>query len=244
MQGKRYLDVVRRLLDTIETETMPVIEKAANAVAERLASGGALHIYDTGHMLNQELVHRAGGLFAMTPLQFGLTVHNPVGPVHAARPGRPGPDLRLTDVALDASQVRAGDVLIAGSVSGRNEQVVDVAIKARERGAFVIALTATAYSSQVASKHPSGKRLYEVADITLDNGAVLGDASLEVEGLEVKAIPTSGIGAAVVAWVLIAEVIERLIAKGNPPQVYASANLDWGVEFNERARKAFEERGL
>lgn len=243
MLGLRYLDRLRTLLDHHQGQLGPIGD-AAEAIAERLANGGALHVYDTGHLLNQELVHRAGGLLAMTPLQFGMSVTNPVSAKHAARKSGGGAELRFTDVALDSSGLAAGDVLLVGSVSGRNPQVIDVAIKARERGAFVVALTAVAYSSQVESKHPSGLRLMDAADITLDNGSDLGDASLEVEGLPVKAVPTSGIGAAVLAWTLIAEVIERLVARGVIPQVYASANLDWGPEFNANAQRLFAEQGL
>jgi len=242
MLGLRYLDRLRALLDN-HREQLDAIGEAAEAIATRLADGGALHVYDTGHLLNQELVHRAGGLLAMTPLAFGMSVNNPVSAKHAAR--KPGGDnLGFTDVALDASGLAAGDVLLVGSVSGRNPQVVDVAIKARERGALVVAMTAVAYSSHVESKHPSGLRLMDAADITLDNGGDLGDASLEIEGLPVKAVPTSGIGAAVLAWTLVAEVIERLIAKGRVPQVYASANLDWGPEFNANAQRVFAQEGL
>jgi uncharacterized phosphosugar-binding protein len=243
MLGQRYIERLRKMLDDHEGQ-LPAIGGAAEAIAERLAAGGALHIYDTGHLLNQELVHRAGGLLAMTPLQFSMAVNNPVSAKHAARKGAQEPDLRFTDVGLDASGLSAGDVLIVGSVSGRNPQVIDVALKAKERGALVVVLTAVGYSSQVASKHPSGKRLLDAGDYVLDNGSDLGDASLEIEGLPVKAVPTSGIGAAIVAWTLVSEVIERLIAKGRPPHVYASANLDWGVEFNAKAQAEFAEEGL
>lgn len=247
MLGAQYLTRMRGFLDELAERRLPEIERAAEAVADRLAAGGALHVHDTGHMLNQELVHRAGGLFAIAPLQFQLSVHNPVSPLHAARPRTASEVERtcaLTDLALKSSNLAAGDVLIVGSVSGRNVQVVDVALKARQMGALVVAITSVAYSQSVESRHPSGKRLFEAADIVLDNGAEPGDACLEVEGLPVRAVPTSGIGAALVAWTLLAEVIERLIAKGRIPHVYASVNLDWGAEFNARAQAEFETEGI
>ncbi len=243
MLGQRYIARLRGLLDFMENDQLGTIHAAAEAVADRLVAGGALHIYDTGHLLNQELVHRAGGLLAMIPLQFGMSLNNPVSEKHAARKTH-GPNLGLTDVALDASGLAAGDVLIVGSVSGRNPEVIDVALKAKERGALIVVLTSVTYSSQVESKHPSGKKLLDLGDFVLDNGSDLGDASLEVEGLPVKAVPTSGIGAAVAAWVLVAEVIECLVAKGSPPEVFASANLDWGPDFNAQARERFAKNGL
>ena len=59
-----------------------------------------------------------------------------------------------------------------------------------------------------------------------------------------RAVPTSGVGAAMTAWALVAEVIEKLLARGITPTVYASANLDWGQEFNDRAKHGFDERHL
>ena len=245
--GSKYIEQVRAHLDRIESEQLPRIREAADLIAQRLAAGGALHIHDSGHMLNHELVHRAGGLFAMVPFQYSFTVNDPVSPVHTGRPGAPDDVARTfsqVELALEAGNIRPGDVLIVGSVSGRAVNVVHVALRARERGVLVVALTSVAYSSSVASKHPSGKRLFEAADIWVDNGAVLGDACLEVEGLPVKAVPTSGVGAAITAWTLIAETIERLIAMGKPPHVFASANLDWGPEFNEKAKQEFDKVGL
>jgi uncharacterized phosphosugar-binding protein len=198
-------------------------------------------------MLNTELVGRAGGLMGLVPLNYTFGVHNPVAPCRANRPKRVGDterEMALTDVVLDASNLQPGDVVIVGSVSGRAVRVVDFAAKARERGVFVVALTSLAYSGSVTSKHPSGMRLFEAADLAVDNCAEPGDACVSAPGLPVKVIPTSGVGAAMVAWTLIAEVIERLIAKGRVPHVYASANLDWGPEFNEKELRAYETEGL
>ncbi len=85
MLGKRYVDVMRGQLDKLEGQ-LEHLSEVADRIAERLATGGALHIHDTGHLLNQELVNRAGGLMAMTPLQYSFSVHNPVSAKHAARP--------------------------------------------------------------------------------------------------------------------------------------------------------------
>jgi uncharacterized phosphosugar-binding protein len=245
MLGKQYVDIMRGQLDKIEAQ-LDHIGEVADAIADRLAAGGALHIHDTGHLLNQELVNRAGGLMAMTPLQYSFSVHNPVSAKHGGRKAASDLDSRLavTGAVLDASQVRPEDVLLIGSVSGRAAHVVDLALRARERGTLVVALTSLTYSSSVTSKHPSGKRLFEAAEMVIDNGAIEGDACLEIEGLPVKAVPTSGVGAALNAWTLVAETLERLLARGVTPTVYASANLDWGMEFNDQAKRGFDEKGI
>jgi uncharacterized phosphosugar-binding protein len=101
-------------------------------------------------------------------------------------------------------------VLFVGSVSGKTASVVELALQAHLHGLTVIALTAPAYSSKLESEHPSGKRLYEVADLVLDNHAPYGAALLEVEGLDYPICPSSGIGAAVTLWAVVRIVEEML----------------------------------
>jgi uncharacterized phosphosugar-binding protein len=91
-------------------------------------------------------------------------------------------------------------------------------------GLTVIALTALAYSSRLEAEHPSGKRLYEVADLALDNHAPYGDAMLEVEGLDYPICPASGIGAAVVLWGVVAGISEEMLSLGLKPTVFPSVN--------------------
>ena len=101
-----------------------------------------------------------------------------------------------------------------------------------------------AYSSSVTSTHPSGKRLFEAADLAIDNRGVVGDAALTVEGLDAPFGPTSGIGAATVCWCICAQVVERLLALGHKPHVFKSVNLDGGAEFNRKAEEEFRTTGI
>ena len=246
MLATDYLNQLRALFDRIEQTQMDKINEAAEMIAEAMASGGALHIFDTGHMLNQELINRVGGFMAMAPLTFGISVNNPVPVKLQNRPRDEEFDAGLEQIriALRLSHIRSGDCLIIGTVSGRTPNVIEMAIAAREMGVKVIALTSVQYSSQVTSKHPSGKRLFEAADIALDNCGVLGDACMEVPGLRTKALPTSGIGAATVAWCLMAQTMEKLLERGVTPHIYMSANLDEGPAFNEKEKAECDKEGV
>ena len=68
------------------------------------------------------------------------------------------------------------------SQSGINGAVVDFALEARKRGLHTVAFTSVAHSSAVASRHGSGKRLFEVCDDVVDFGGFRGDASVQVAG--------------------------------------------------------------
>jgi uncharacterized phosphosugar-binding protein len=223
MLVERYFDALEDRIAAIRAQAEP-IHAAALLCADALANGGALHIFDSGHMVSSELVHRAGGLAAFSALSFGLNVSNPV----RTRADVPLADNKLSYAYIEhvflTNQLRAGDVLFVGSVSGKTANVIEVALQAKAHGLKVIALTALAYSSKLESEHPSGKRLYEVADLTLDNHAPYGDAMLTVEGLDYPVCPASGLGAATVLWAVSAGIIEEMLARGLKPTVFPSVN--------------------
>ncbi len=243
----QWFDQMERLIAHFRGEGRAQIKAAADLIFESVTKGGAVHIHDSGHMLMTEAVHRAGGLVMVNRLMFHFGVDNPVKP----RKGRtPKPTVRLDrepelpKLAIKHSQVQPGDVVIVGSVSGRNAVQIGLALAAKEAGAKVIALTSLKYSSSVESTHPSGKRLFEVADVVVDNGAERGDAALSIEGLDVKFCPVSGIGAAMAYWAIVAELVEKLVKAGYKPSIYKSANLDDGPEYNQRAEQHFFETGI
>ena len=194
-------------------------------------------------MLNSELVHRAGGLAGLTPMSFGLNVQN--GNAFRAKSSESKPEFHseVTEIALKRSNLQEGDVLFVGSVSGKSESVVELAMQAKQMKVAVVAITSVEYSSQLESQHPSGKRLYEVADITINNHAPYGDAMLEVDGLDVKACPASGICAAVIMWAVTAGTVENLIAKGITPTVFKSVNAPGGPEDVDARVKRYREKG-
>lgn len=238
----RYFDALEDLIRRVREDEAEKISTVARICADSIARGGVVHIHDTGHMLNSELVHRAGGLALVTPFSFALNVNNP----NAYREKEQcSVDVTSETVALalKRSNIRPGDVLFVGSVSGKSKGVVELAVQSRQMGVTVIAVTSLSYSSQLESEHPSGKRLFEVADIVIDNHAPYGDAMLEVEGLDVKACPASGIAAASIMWAVTAGIIEELLKRGITPTVYRSVNAPGGPEDVKSRQQRYRELG-
>ena len=244
-KGAAYLDEIRSLLDKIQTTQADSIAKAADMIVDAVSHGGAVHVMDTGHMLMHELFGRTGGLMMLRPVNIAMDVQNP-GP---ARAGKVKPKVYLDQIpglpqfVLDRSDIFAGDVLIIGSVSGKNTLPVGLALLAREQGIRVIALTSVAYSAALKGEHPSGKRLFEAADVVLDNCGVVGDAALDIEGIDAKVGPTSGIAAAAIMWTLEMEIMERMSRRGMKPSVWLSNHMPGAGEFNRRARDECDKRG-
>jgi len=241
----RLLNSFRAQFDKIEQEKLGLIDQAANAVVESALAGGAWHVNDTGHIIDRELIHRGGGLMMIRPLSWTFSVHDPV-PKSCL--GRPAEDpqfnvaLETVRLAVKASNVRKGDVVTIGSVSGRSAPTVELALECQRIGCTVIVISSEEYSSQVESKHPSGKRLFECADIFIDNGAPLGDGHMELDGYDVPLFPLSGIDAAMIMWLICAQVVEGMMKRGKRAQIWKSANIDGGAERNDKVEREIADK--
>lgn len=230
-----YIDIVRDLIDTVEREEAGHMEQCVELLAECVRSKHSIYTFGASHagILSEELYYRAGGLMLMNPI-FGREIMLDTAPIthtsHMERLVGYG-----TQLAHDQADFKPGDVLIAHSVSGRNPVTVEVAMAARDAGASVIALTNLAYSRSVTSRHPSGLRLFELADVVLDNHGEVGDAAVAIDGLDQRVSPTSTVVGAVMLNSIVAALVQRLVDEGmERPPVFYSANLDGGDELNQR----------
>ena len=238
-----YFDMIQAKLAELREAEAENIARVANACAEAMLRGGVVHIYDTGHIINSELIMRAGGLAGFTPFNFGLNVNNPNSYREREAKATPDTEVDIIALALKQSNIRAHDVLIIGSVSGKSVRPVELALQARSMGVTVVAMTSREYSDRLKSDHPSGKRLFEAADMVIDNHAPYGDAMLDVKGIDRKLCPASGICAAAAMWAVMAGCVEAIIAAGKTPSVYSSVNLPDGPEQVKRIQKEYKEKG-
>lgn len=237
MKGSCYISIVNETIARAWNGQQEKIAAAAEQIAETIKRKNNVFIFGCSHagILSEEVFYRTGGLAVINPIFFPGFMLNTKPVTMTSRLER---IQGVGKMILLENHLRKGDVLLIHSVSGRNTVPVEMAIEASKTGVYVIALTNMEYSSGVASRHPSGKKLYEVSDLVLDNCGVAGDAAIRLEGLEEAIGPTStAVGAALVNGLMI-EVIEKLIEDKIVPPVFLSANLDGGDEHN---RKIFEE---
>ena len=237
MKGSCYISIVNETIARAWNGQLEKISAAAEQIAETIKRKNNVFIFGCSHagILSEEVFYRTGGLAVINPIFFPGFMLNTKPVTMTSRLER---IQGVGKMILLENHLRKGDVLLIHSVSGRNTVPVEMAIEASQTGVYVIALTNMEYSSGVASRHPSGKKLYEVSDLVLDNCGVAGDAAIRLEGLEEAIGPTStAVGTALVNGLMI-EVVEKLIEDKIVPPVFLSANLDGGDEHN---RKIFEE---
>ena len=238
--NKDYLKNITRLLQRLEDTQESVIDQVASVCAQCIENGGLLYFFGTGHsrMICEEPFYRAGGLACVYPiLETDLMLHE-----GASKSSGYERLEGLGNVVVSNTSLGKGDILFIVSNSGRNCAVIDAALEAKKRGAITVAITSMQHTSQVASRHSSGKKLYEVCDYVLDNGGELGDASVELAGLGQKIAPTSSVIDATLVNLVLVNTVDRLLQKGIQPPVFMSANTDAGDEANKAVLQMYKGR--
>jgi uncharacterized phosphosugar-binding protein len=205
-----YAEALRTLLEELFVAEHASIERAAQLAAESIASGGVLHIFGTGHshMIALEAFGRAGGLAAVNAIvDFALT---------PLSQGRDGVLERLhgyADVLLETEDLRAGEVVVVVSNSGINAVPIEFALGCKQRGLHVVAVTSLTHSRSSPSRHASGRKLYEVADLVIDNHGPSGDAAISLTG-DIAVGPTSTVAGAAIVNALTARIAQLLTERG------------------------------
>lgn len=235
-----YFDVIRTLLNEAEIKNVAALEQSADVIATSLQHDGLLHTFGTGHghILAEEIFYRAGGLAPINAiLDPDLMLHeSALGSTHVERLSV------YAEIVFGRYEINRGDVMLIASNSGRNSVPIEMALTAKAHGLTVIALTSLAHSQSQPSRHASGKRLFEIADIVLDNCGEIGDAALPIEGLPGKFGATSTVIGAALLHVLCYAVIQKMIERGTTPPVTISANVSGGDAFNAEMYRPYRRR--
>ena len=139
----------------------------------------------------------------------------------------------FAEVILGHRGISSRDVLTIVSNSGRNALPVEMARLARARGITTIGITSLTHSGQVGSRDPSGKRLFEVVDIVIDNGAPYGDALIDIDGGGQRMGPLSTITGATIINAIAIDAAARLRGQQRPVATWVSANVDDGTDEDQ-----------
>jgi len=235
-----YAQGMQKILDTIVEQEMPAILKAADVLANAVAQDGIVYTFGTGHshVIAEDVAYRAGGLVPVDAiLEAALTGHEKVRQSEFMERVE-----GISKVILDYYNPGLHDAIVIISNSGRNAAPVEMAEQARKRGMPVIAITSLAHSMGTNSRVSSGKKLYELADIVIDNHCIKGDAMVRMDGLPMPVGAGSGVAGLFILHTLIVQTIQALIDKGIKPPVFMSGNLDGADLVNVPLRERYKGR--
>ncbi|MDG4799222.1 SIS domain-containing protein [Micromonospora sp. WMMD980] len=232
VSAEAYLETVTSTMRRVAAEQRENVAAAADLIAAAVRADGVVHAFGTGHSeaLAMEIAGRAGGLVPTNRIALRdlvLVGGEPADVLGPKLEREPAVAHRLYELA----PIRPPDVFVLASNSGVNGAMVEFASVVKERGHGLVAITSARHSARMTSRHPSGRKLADFADVVLDNGAPYGDATLPLPGGgAVGAV--SSITAALLAQQITVEAVARLLAAGERPPVYLSANITGGDEHN------------
>ncbi|MGL4554467.1 MAG: sugar isomerase domain-containing protein [Gemmataceae bacterium] len=215
-----FADATARLATLLDGQR-DALDRAAELCTDAIAADGLVHLFGCGHsrMMCEEMTPRQGCYVGWhTVVELALTFHNAIVGPNGLRQS-----LHLEKTPGYAEQILRNfafgpkDVMVVISTSGIREVIVEMAEGAKRRGLAVIGLVSKAHCDQAKPALASGRKLTDVADVVLDNGAPVGDTLVAVEGSAGKTGPFSTLGGAMVMNLLRCEVAQRLADRGVEP---------------------------
>ena len=232
-----YYSAVLDSLRQIREEETGKIREAGQLIGESLAKGRLLHVFGTGghsYIAGEEVFYRAGGLVPVNAiLEPGVSLA--YGAIRSTKVER---SAGWVKAVLDTYSLQPGDVIVVVNANGVNSATIDAALEAKARGLTVIALTSPECSMAIPAghpaRHPSGKSLYEVADLVIDDKVPVGEALVAVEGCDQKVAPGSTIANAFILHSMVVAAVEHMVRLGVNPPVWKSANAPGGDDANKR----------
>jgi len=233
VSAQAYLAALGPIIAKVSEQADGPVQQAADLIVASLRAGGVVQAFGSGHSeaLAMEIAGRAGGLVPTNRIALrdvvilGGESPDVLSSKHLER------DPSIAHRLYDLANVSAADIFVIASNSGVNGSIVELAQIVKQRGHRLVVITSFTQTAGVDSRHPSGTKLVDHADVALDNGAPYGDAVLPLAGGG-TVCAVSSITGALVAQLIGAEVVRRLTEAGETPPVYLSANVPGGDEHN------------
>ena len=219
--------LIGRLIGTQEANVLA----AARLLVGAVENDGLIHVFGPGHshVVAEEAFNRTGGLACVNPIVDRTGGRSELVEGYAA-------------AILEGHELREGEVMVISSNSGVNALPIEMATLAHARGLSVVAITSLEFSRSLRPKHSSGKRLFELADVVLDNCCPAGDALVEVPGVAAKVGPSSSIASMALLNAMMAATIELLSADGREVPVLLSERHPGEFEHNNELKRRYASR--
>ncbi len=244
-RDERLKNCLVSMIDRIETDQLENLLKAASWMADAIERDRLIYLYGGGGhtcLVMQELFWRAGGLANICPM-IDFAIH-PVTPAymylyHERMHG-------IGDQTVNYYGVGEGDLALVFHSYGFNAPTIDCALELQRRNARIVAVSSSDWHRSVPKdfpvRHRSGKTLFDIAEVCIDDYVPYGDAVIQVEGYAQPITSISGTIDFYIAHRLEMECVKECVARGIEPPVWSSANIPGGDERNEALRARYNHR--
>ncbi|WP_128894385.1 SIS domain-containing protein [Longirhabdus pacifica] len=227
---QRYIQEIEKRFHFLLEHEADKLKSISSKVSHAIQRGGIIQLFGCGHshMIGEEVFYRAGGLVPIKPIfEESLMLHQ--GAIRSSQLER---QHDYAQTFLENQDIREEDVVFVVSTSGKNPVPIDVALYAKEKGAYVVAICSFDYPKTEQAKHTSGLFLQQVVDEAIHNYSVIGDAVLTHPKVKVPFAPTSTVIGTTIINGIIAEAIEMMAEDGFTPPIFLSGNVQGADEHN------------
>lgn len=232
-----YLDRTQGLMRAILEDERDSLDQAADRLADQIGADRLIHVFGPGGHSNlaaQEIFFRAGGLMHVSAiLDEGTLLSN--GALRSMAIERtPG----YGRVVIADQGLGPDDLLILVNAYGINAALIDAAIEARRRGAFIIGVSSRRHAAETSpdhpARHPTKQNLHDLVDVAIDTKVPVGDAVVRIPGMGEPVAALSTFANAFALNCLVIRTIAKLSGRGIEPPVWRSGNAPGGDEANGR----------
>ena len=219
---REYLEGIVAILRRVEDEEADTMARAADLVADVICRDALVHVFGCGHshLAALDAFYRAGGLACVSPLlDEDLMLHD-----GAAKSSRMEKMSGIAAEAFRRQGVKAGDVVVVISASGKNAAPVEMLRAAKAAGVTTVAISSSA-------------TMLDEADVPIDCKVPYGDAVIDVGAAKMGGLSTYA--SLFILNSILIEGAKRAEARGVTPPIYVSGNVEGGTARNVVLEKRY-----
>lgn len=238
MLSLEWLENARSIMQKIEDTQIENIKSASKIMADSIEKERWVHTFGCGHATIpvEEMYPRIGGFVGFHPIvELPLTFFTGIT-------GQMGIHQFLFleraegygDAIMESYNFNKDDCMWIFSHTGINNVNIDVALRAQELGLKVIVYGSASEAQGKTTRHPSGKTLFEIADMVVDSCVPAVDASVQLKNHQDKIGPVSTLAFVTLVWMTITTVAEILADRGVKLYIHPSHNVPGDTTAQER----------
>lgn len=234
---QEFFDQAVGYMTRIREEERERVETVAKVIADQIQKDKLIYIWGPGghsNMNAMEIFFRAGGLMHVSAILDEGTMLSSGALRSMAIERTPG----YGKIVIEDNQIGEGDLLIIANAYGINSACLDAAFTAKERGATTIAVTSTGHADNIPAdhpaRHPSKVNLYRACDYYIDTKVPVGDAVIEIPGIDQKMGAVSTLCNAYALNCLMMTAAAILGERGVDVPLWKSGNCPGGDEWNNQ----------
>lgn len=237
----QYLQAMSKLQARVVERQRGRLLEVAQRMANTIRTDQRIFLFGTGHshLIAEEGFYRAGGLANVVPILTEHVMLHHLPSLGSRLERTPG----LADMILERYSPQPGEMLFVFSNSGVNQLPVEMAVRGRERGLFLVSISSYEYARS-APLSGLGLRLDQSVDVAIDNGGIPGDATLQLRDFPWRVAPSSTVIGALLWNALVAETVSLLLEAGLEPPVFASLNVTGAAQHNQALLEKWRPRNI